>query len=200
MILNDKQIYELCLDVSCPMIAPCMSKLVRAVGEGTAERKVVSYGLSSCGYDIRLDDKSIRVFRHIPGKVVDPKKFDDNFLGNAVRFTSALGKGCILPAHTYVLCVSMEKFCIPDNIRGRVEGKSTYARCGIGVNVTPLEPGWVGYLTLEIHNSSDSDVCIYTEEGIAQIEFATIDRPEVTYGDRKGKYQNQQDEIVLPRV
>lgn len=187
MILNDKEITYECIENG--MITPFISAQTK-VGK-------VSYGLSSFGYDFRVSFDSFKVFRHIPGKVVDVKNFCSEFLLD--EKSDSQGR-FIIPHHSYALCVSIEKFKIPEDVVGVCVGKSTYARAGIIVNVTPLEPGWQGYLTIEISNSSDSDVYIYAAEGIAQAQFFRGARPETTYSDRKGKYQNQEAEVTEPRI
>lgn len=196
MLLNDTEILKLCEE---GMIRPYYTESVRKVGD----TKVISYGVSSYGYDIRLDYEDIRVFQHVPGRVVNPKAFDEMFLRESHRFDlrdEGFGSGVILPAHTYLLGNSVEMFVMPDDVIATCLGKSTYARCGVAVNVTPLEPGWTGYLTIEVYNSSDSDVYIYTGEGIAQLMFFRGNKPEVTYANRQGKYQRQPRSITLPKV
>jgi dCTP deaminase len=151
-------------------------------------RKIISYGLGSAGYDIRVDDE-FKIFSPIPGNaggVVDPKDFNPQLL------TTFVGDSCDVPPHSYVLCKSKERFIVPEDIAITCIGKSTYARCGLHVNVTPLEPGWEGILTIEISNATPSPVRIYADEGIAQILFFQLSgRVKVSYRDRKGKYQNQ---------
>lgn len=154
---------------------------------------VISYGLSSYGYDIRVAPE-FKVFTNVHNVVVDPKKFDDR------SFVDIDEKECIIPPNSFALARTMEYFRIPRNVLVVCLGKSTYARCGIIVNVTPLEPTWEGYLTLEISNTTPLPAKIYAEEGIAQLLFFEGDEePEVAYADRKGKYMNQVG-VVLPRM
>jgi dCTP deaminase len=153
----------------------------------------ISYGLSSYGYDIRLADE-YRIFSSARGAVVDPKDFS----GEA--FVSHRGKCCVIPPQSYVLASSLERFHMPCGVLAICTGKSTYARCGIVVNVTPLEPGWTGQLTMCIANTSPLPVKVYSGEGIAQVLFLEGDELcAVSYADRGGKYQSQVG-IVLPRV
>lgn len=163
--------------------------------------KIISYGLSSYGYDIRLSDKDFRIFKHIPGEVVDPKNFNPNFLEKVDLITDETGSYFILPGHSYGLGVALEKLQIPDDVTVICIGKSTYARCGIIANLTPGEASWKGHLTLEISNSSSSDCKIYANEGIVQLLFLQSDEKcETTYEDRDGKYQNQSENVTLSRV
>ena len=169
------------------MIEPFVDHLVR---DG-----VISYGLSSYGYDIRVADE-FRIFT--PGlgdlAVVDPKRLDDRTM---VDFQ---GEVCIIPPNSFALARTVEYFRIPRNVLCLCVGKSTYARCGIIVNVTPFEPEWEGYVTLEISNTTPLPAKIYANEGIAQVLFFEADEVcEVSYADRRGKYQGQRG-IALPRV
>jgi dCTP deaminase len=153
----------------------------------------ISYGLSSYGYDIRLADE-FRIFANINATVVDPKKLDER------NFIDFKGDVCIIPPNSLVLGRTLEYFKIPRNILTVCYGKSTYARCGIIVNVTPFEPEWEGFATLEISNTSPLPAKIYANEGIAQVIFLEADEVcETSYADRKGKYQGQ-TEITYPRV
>lgn len=189
--LVDSMIAELCTRKP-PMIDPFVPKQIRQTprprGLTTAMLPCISYGLSSCGYDIRLAEE-FRVFapRYDKIGVVDPKKFDDRLL------KTHKGPDCLIPPRGYVLARSLERFHMPEDVAGVVWGKSTYARCGIIVNVTPLEPGWKGVLTLEISNSCELPALIYAGEGIAQVLFSKLPmRPSTTYEDRGGKYDNQE--------
>ncbi len=160
----------------------------RQVQEG-----VISYGLSSYGYDIRVADE-FKIFTNVFSSVVDPKGFDPRSM---VDFK---GDVCIIPPNSFALARSVEYFRIPRNVLTICLGKSTYARCGIIVNVTPFEPEWEGYVTLEISNTTPLPAKIYANEGIAQVLFFEADEEcEVSYADKKGKYQRQQG-IVLPRL
>jgi dCTP deaminase len=177
------------------MIHPFVDRKIRRAPNG---RPVLSYGLSSYGYDLRLSDHDFRVFRHIPGHVVDPKAFDDRCLTQAELHTDPAGQFFMLPAHTYGLGVTVERLCIPANVTVVFIGKSTYARSGIIINTTPGEAGWEGNLTLEISNSSDSDCRIYANEGICQALFYEGEPCDQPYGD--GKYQGQGSGVTLARV
>ncbi len=154
---------------------------------------VISYGLSSYGYDIRVADE-FKIFTNVFSSVVDPKGFDPRSM---VDFK---GDVCVIPPNSFALARSVEYFRIPRNVLTVCLGKSTYARCGIIVNVTPFEPEWEGYVTLEISNTTPLPAKIYANEGIAQVLFFEADEEcEVSYADKKGKYQRQQG-IVLPRL
>ncbi len=154
---------------------------------------VISYGLSSFGYDIRVSDH-FRIFTNVHGTVVDPKNFDPKGM---VEIQSEV---CIIPPNSFALALSVEYFRIPHNILTVCVGKSTYARCGIIVNVTPFEPGWEGQAVLEISNTTPLPAKVYAWEGLAQVLFFESDTPcEVSYADRHGKYQKQSG-ITLPKV
>ncbi|MFK5976685.1 MAG: dCTP deaminase [Sulfurovum sp.] len=161
--------------------------------EGLVSEGVVSYGLSSYGYDIRVTDE-FKIFTNINAEVVDPKNFSDN---NVVDFK---GEVCIVPPNSFALARTVEYFKMPRDTLAICLGKSTYARCGIIVNVTPFEPGFEGHITIEISNTTPLPAKIYANEGIAQVLFFQGDEPcETTYSDRKGKYQSQTG-ITLPRI
>lgn len=167
------------------MIAPFEDSQVR---EG-----IISYGLSSYGYDIRVADE-FKVFTNIHTTIVDPKAFDNR------SFEDFKGSVCIIPPNSFALARSYEYFRIPRHILAICVGKSTYARCGVIVNVTPFEPEWEGYATLEISNTTPLPAKIYANEGIAQVIFLESDEVcQVSYGDKKGKYQGQSG-ITLPRI
>ena len=154
---------------------------------------VISYGLSSMGYDIRVTD-DFKIFTNVKQAVVDPKEF------NRDSFIDFTGSTCVIPPNSFALARSVEYFRMPRSVLGICLGKSSYARCGIVVNITPLEPGWEGHLTIEISNTTPLPARIYSFEGIAQVLFFEAGSlPEVSYADRKGKYQGQQG-ITLPRV
>lgn len=161
--------------------------------------KVISYGTGSYGYDLRLSPKDFRVFRHIPGQVLNPKAFNPNFLYQAELLSCEYGDYFILPHHTYALGVSLERLDIPENIEVIFIGKSTYARAGIIVNMTPGEAGWKGHLTIEISNSSDADAMIFANEGICQALFFEGEPTDIVYNNLR-KYQNQSEEVTLARV
>ena len=193
MILNDLEIAAL---AEGGMITPFIPRLIRKVNSVPA----ISFGLSSFGYDITLSPVEFRIFRRIPGDVVDPKAFTSDHLESSTLQQDANGAWFILPAHSYALAVTIERFRMPPDVIAICLGKSTYARTGVIVNVTPLEPGWEGHLTLEISNSSDSDVRVYADEGIAQLVFLRGNPPATTYADRSGKYQNQAHAVTLARI
>ncbi len=154
---------------------------------------VISWGLSSMGYDIRIADE-FKIFTNVWNSMVDPKKFDEK------SFVDFKGPECVIPPNSFALARTVEYFRIPRNVLTICCGKSTYARCGLIVNVTPFEPEWEGYAVLEVSNTTPLPAKIYANEGIAQVLFFASDEPcEVSYGDRKGKYQKQQS-IVLPKV
>jgi dCTP deaminase len=180
---SDKWIREKSLNEE--MITPFCEGLV---GEG-----VVSYGLSSYGYDIRVSNE-FKIFTNINAEVVDPKDFNQN---NVVDFK---GDVCIVPPNSFALARTIEYFKMPRDTLAICLGKSTYARCGIIVNVTPFEPGFEGHITIEISNTTPLPAKIYANEGIAQVLFLQGDEQcETTYSDRKGKYQSQTG-ITLPRI
>lgn len=160
----------------------------------TQFNKIISYGTSSYGYDIRAADEW-KVFTNINTTIVDPKHFDEN------NFVDVSGKEyCIIPPNSFALARSIEKIKVPDDVLVVCLGKSTYARCGIIVNVTPLEPGWEGYITLEFSNTTPLPAKIYAYEGVAQLLFFESDeRCETTYRERNGKYQHQTG-VTLPML
>jgi len=154
---------------------------------------VISFGISSYGYDIRVADE-FKIFTNVYSAVVDPKHFDPNSM---VDFK---GEICVIPPNSFALARTVEYFRIPRDVLTICLGKSTYARCGIIVNVTPFEPEWEGYVTLEISNTTPLPARIYANEGIAQVLFFQADEVcDVSYADKKGKYQKQ-EAIVLPKV
>ena len=154
---------------------------------------VISFGVSSYGYDIRVADE-FKIFTNVYSAVVDPKNFDSHSM---VDFK---GEICVIPPNSFALARTVEYFRIPRDVLTVCLGKSTYARCGIIVNVTPFEPEWEGYVTLEISNTTPLPARIYANEGIAQVLFFQADEVcEVSYADKKGKYQKQ-EAIVLPKL
>jgi dCTP deaminase len=193
MIKNDTWITEM---AAKGMLEPFEPKLVRRV----QDLPVISYGLSSYGYDLRLSPREFRIFRHIPGTVVDPKNFSSANLEPAALHTDANGSYFILPAHSYGLGVALERLEVPDNVTVICIGKSTYARIGLIANLTPAEAGWRGHLTLEFSNSSSADCRVYANEGIVQLLFLEGEACAVSYEDRRGKYQDQSEMVTLARV
>ena len=193
MLLND---LEIAAFAKGGMISPFIPRLIRSVNDTPA----ISFGLSSFGYDITLSPAEFRIFQRIPGDVVDPKNFTPDHLRSSALLQGIDGSWCVLPAHSYALAVSLEHFKMPCDVIAVCLGKSTYARTGVIVNVTPLEPAWEGHLTIEISNSSDSDVRVYANEGIAQLLFFRGNPPATTYADRAGKYQAQPHAVTLARI
>ena len=182
-IKSDRWIRRMALEHG--MIEPFVDSQVQA--------GVVSYGLSSYGYDIRVADE-FKVFTNINSTVVDPKHFDPR------SFVDIKGETCIVPPNSFALARTIEYFRIPRDVLTVCLGKSTYARCGIIVNVTPFEPEWEGTVTLEISNTTPLPARIYSNEGIAQVLFFQSDEPcERSYADKKGKYLKQQG-VTLPKI
>ena len=182
-IKSDKWIRKMALEHK--MIEPFEDRQVR--------QGVVSYGLSSYGYDIRVADE-FKVFTNINSTVVDPKNFD------ARSFVDVVADVCIIPPNSFALAKTVEYFRIPRNVLTICVGKSTYARCGLIVNVTPFEPEWEGYVTLEISNTTPLPAKVYANEGISQVLFFESDEDcDVSYADKKGKYQGQQG-LTLPKL
>ena len=171
------------------MIEPYVPHQVSSV----EEKRIVSYGTSSYGYDIRCSTE-FKIFTNINAAVVDPKAFD------ASSFIEFHGEVCIIPPNSFALARTIEYFRIPRNVLTLCVGKSTYARCGIIVNVTPFEPEWEGHVTLEFSNTTPLPAKIYANEGVAQvIFFESEEECEISYKDRKGKYQGQTG-VTLPRT
>jgi dCTP deaminase len=167
------------------MIEPFVDEQVR--------QGVVSYGVSSYGYDVRVGNE-IKVFTNVYNTVVDPKSFDPR------SFVDIVADECIIPPNSFALASTIEYFRIPRDILTVCLGKSTYARCGIIVNVTPFEPEWEGHVTIEISNTTPLPAKIYANEGIAQVLFFQGDEPcERSYKDKKGKYQAQRG-VTLPKL
>lgn len=173
------------------MISPFVERQIRHIDEN--KPPVVSYGLSSYGYDIRVADE-FKIFTNVHNSIVDPKNFTAN------SFVAIHSDVCIVPPNSFALARSVEYFKIPRNILTLCLGKSTYARCGIIVNVTPFEPEWEGYVTIEISNTTPLPAKIYANEGIAQVIFLEADTLcDVSYADRNGKYMKQVG-ITLPTI
>ena len=182
-VMSDRWIRKMAVEER--MIEPFHDKQVRA--------GVISYGVSSYGYDARIADE-FKIFTNINHTIVDPKDFDPR------SFVDFKGEQCIIPPNSFALARTIEKFRIPRNVIVVCVGKSTYARCGIIVNVTPLEPEWEGIVTLEVSNTTPLPARIYAGEGIAQFLFFEGNEPcQTSYADKKGKYQAQQG-LTLPRV
>jgi len=168
-------------------------KMIEPFVESQVREGVISFGLSSYGYDMRVAD-DYRIFTNVNTAVVDPKHFDPR------SFVEFKGEVCVIPPNSFALGRSVEYFRIPRDILTICVGKSTYARCGIIVNVTPFEPEWEGFVTLEISNTTPLPARVYSNEGLCQVVFLQADEIcETSYKDKKGKYQAQQG-IVLPRI
>ena len=182
-VLSDKWIKEMVRTNN--MISPFENKQVR-------DNKI-SYGLSSFGYDARVSNE-FKIFTNVNSEIVDPKNFKLN------SFISKKGDECIIPPNSFVLSSTVEYFRIPNDVMVICLGKSTYARCGIIVNVTPLEPSWEGNVTLEFSNTTPLPAKIYANEGAAQFIFLKgNEKPDITYADRNGKYMKQSG-VTLPKV
>ena len=182
-VLSDKWIKEMAKTHN--MISPFEDKQVR----GTK----ISYGLSSFGYDARVSNE-FKIFTNVNSEIIDPKNFKQN------NFISKNGEECIIPPNSFVLSSTVEYFKIPNNVMVICLGKSTYARCGIIVNVTPLEPSWEGHVTLEFSNTTPLPAKIYANEGVAQFIFLKgNEKPDITYADRNGKYMKQSG-VTLPKI
>ena len=182
-VLSDKWIKKMALD---GMISPFEEKQIN--------KGKISYGLSSYGYDARVSNE-FKIFTNVNSEIVDPKNYKPS------NFVTKKTSECIIPPNSFVLASTIESFKIPKDVLVICLGKSTYARCGIIVNVTPLEPGWEGHLTLEFSNTTPLPAKIYANEGVAQFVFLKgNEKPEVSYSDRKGKYMGQGPEATLPKV
>ena len=181
-VLSDKWIKKMALD---GMISPFEEK---QISEGK-----ISYGLSSFGYDARVSNE-FKIFTNVNSEIVDPKNFKPS------NFVTKNVSEFIIPPNSFVLASTVEYFKIPKDVLVICLGKSTYARCGIIVNVTPLEPGWEGHVTLEFSNTTPLPAKIYANEGVAQFVFLKgNEKPEISYSDRKGKYMGQTG-VTLPKV
>ena len=182
-VLSDRWIKKMAIEKE--MIKPFVSE--------QKSSKNISYGLSSYGYDARVSNE-FKIFTDVDSVIVDPKNFKRN------SFVSRTGKECIIPPNSFVLASTVEYFKIPKDVLVICLGKSTYARCGIIVNVTPLEPGWEGHVTLEFSNTTPLPAKIYANEGAAQFIFLKGNEdPEITYAQRGGKYMKQTG-VTLPKV
>ena len=167
--------------------------MIEPFERGQVRNGVISYGISSYGYDIRIAEE-FKIFTNVNSSVVDPKHMDP---ASMVDFKGPI---CVIPPNSFALGRTVEYFRVPRNVLCTCVGKSTYARCGIIVNVTPFEPEWEGFVTLEISNTTPLPARVYANEGIAQVLFFQSDEScEVSYADKKGKYQKQQG-LTLPRL
>ena len=200
MILNDATIRKLCVyggPAGEAVVRP--NAMIEPFSEGVQGGGVISYGLSHAGYDLRLGDELL-VFKNTWNEIIDPNRFKEEEYRKRVfdRVTPApkasrLPEGAyVIPGHCYALGAWLEYLRIPTHLKGRCVGKSTLARCGVGINTTPLEPGWCGHLTIEIANHSQCPVLVFARQGIAQLEFEQLTAPpEKDYGAKGGKYQSQ---------
>ena len=169
------------------------NNMIEPFADEQKKNGVISFGVSSYGYDARVSDE-FKVFTNVNNALVDPKNFSEE------SFIERKAESCIIPPNSFVLARTVEYFKIPRDVLVICLGKSTYARCGIIVNVTPLEPGWEGHVTLEFSNTTPLPAKIYANEGVAQFIFLKgNEEPEVTYADRKGKYMGQTG-VTLPKV
>lgn len=232
-LLSDREIIELCIGDN-PMLSPFIPELVRKINipvgtfysrdsygnpvkhssdDSLVTQKVISYGLSSYGYDLQLSPTRFRVFKKksiyervsealglSEPKIIDPKNFDESLLIDAKQYSDHTGIYWIMPPHSAALGTTPTRFNMPRNVIGIALGKSTYARCAVNPIVTPAESGWKGHLTLEFVNNSDYHCKIYANEGVLQMLFLRGAECDVSYADRKGKYQDQGEEVVLARV
>jgi dCTP deaminase len=192
MILNDRQIIERVKTQN--MIEPFEANKMRLVNDIPS----MSFGLGHFGYDLRLSPNDFRIFRHIPGTVIDPKNFNPKNLESVSLKQDSTGSYFLVPGHSYGLGVAIEKLNLPDDITTICMGKSSYARAGLIANITPGEAGWNGNLTLEFSNSSPCDCKIYANEGVVQLLFLKGDSCTTNYGE--GKYQGQTEEVTLARI
>jgi dCTP deaminase len=194
-IKSDRWIERKCEEMG--LITPFERQLIRSVDD----RRIISAGLSSYGYDCRLARDVFKVFSPISGTEIDPKRFDTNTLLDVPLKTAPDGSEYwLLPPHSYALGVTIETFIIPREITAIALGKSTYARCGLICNTTPLEADWRGRLVVELYNAANLPVRLYAEEGFVQILFFESDEVcRTSYADRAGKYQDQTG-LVLPKV
>jgi dCTP deaminase len=168
-------------------------RMIEPFSDAQVREGVISYGLSSYGYDVRIADE-FKIFTNINSTIVDPKHFDPR------SFVDFKGDVCVIPPNSFALARTVEYFRIPRNVIVVCLGKSSYARCGIIVNVTPLEPEWEGIVTLEVSNTTPLPAKIHADEGVAQMLFFESDEPcETSYADRRGKYQGQQG-LTLPKL
>jgi len=186
-IKSDRWIKQ--MSMRCEMISPFTGGQIKE----HRGHKLISYGLSSYGYDVRCCNE-FKIFTNVNSTIIDPKKFDEG------SFVTIKSNVCIIPPNSFVLARTLERFKIPRSVLVVCVGKSTYARCGIIVNVTPLEPEWEGYITMELSNTTPLPAKIYANEGIAQLLFFESDEVcESSYKDKKGKYQGQKG-ITLAKV
>ena len=182
-VLSDKWIKRMAKEQE--MISPFEEKQIRG--------NSISYGVSSYGYDARVADE-FKIFTNVNTEIVDPKNF------KSTSFVSRKGSECIIPPNSFVLASTVEYFKVPEDVLVICLGKSTYARCGIIVNVTPLEPSWCGHVTLEFSNTTPLPAKIYANEGVSQFVFIKgNEKPNVTYAKRKGKYMKQKG-VTLPKI
>ncbi len=190
MVLSDIEITNLCTGDN-PLISPFSPELVSKIND----KKIISYGLSSYGYDLRAGSE-FKIFTNINSREIDPKNIDEQSFVTVNKEDGHI----LIPPNGFILTYSPEKLCIPRNVTGVVLGKSTYARAGIVCICTPLESSWTGHVTLEFANTTNLPVRFYPGEGCCQVMFHTGNECGVSYADRGGKYMNQGKEVVLPKV
>lgn len=189
MLLNDKQILNLKNNID-----PFVPEVIR---KNEREEPVISYGLASFAYDLRLSDKDFKIFDRYAGgcSFADPKDFNEEL----IKTVRLVDNYFLIPAHTYALGTTLERIKMPNNICGLVQGKSTYARVGLMVNVTPIEPSWEGHITLEFFNAGERPLKVYAGEGIVALQFYQGEKPDICYQVRNGKYQNQDEKVEFAK-
>lgn len=188
-LLNDKEIKELAKD-----------GLISPFEEEQVEGGKISFGTSSFGYDMRAA-KQAEILNHYGNYRIDPKNFDEKgFVNDLTLEEGEHGKFFTIPGNSFALMHSVERFDMPENLTGIVVGKSTYARCGVIIPITPVEAGWRGHLTIEVSNTTQVPAKVYAYEGIAQIIFFRSRAPEMSYDNKTGKYQDQPKRIVHPKI
>lgn len=192
-IKSDKWIQKQCWGIGDPSFKPMIEPYESGQVKSLNKQNIISYGTSSYGYDVRCANE-FKIFTNVHSSIVDPKNFDEK------SFVDVVSDVCIIPPNSFVLARTIEYFRIPRDVLTICLGKSTYARCGIIVNVTPLEPEWEGHVTLEFSNTTPLPAKIYANEGVAQMLFFQSDEQcDVSYKDRSGKYQHQTG-VTLPKA
>jgi dCTP deaminase len=196
MILSDLQIKSLAEEND--MIHPYLDRLEERDSTGIP---VMSYGNSSYGYDLRLSDKDFYIYNEKDVlDIVDPKNYVKDYCRKVGTYTDESGSYYLIPPKTYALGVSVERLMMPRSVTGLCIGKSTYARIGLSTNITAIEAGWVGHVTLEFFNHLNQTIKVYANEGVVQILFFKGSPCDVSYKDRRGKYQHQEERVVFPKV
>ncbi len=204
MIRNDYWILRQDTNLITPFVAEHVREMELATLDSTADVRripVLSYGLSSYGYDLRLSPKDFKIFKkHKHANEIDPKRFESQFLEEGILNYSPNGNYFIMPANSYALGFSVERVTIPRDTTGICLGKSTYARCGVATNITPIDAGFKGHITLEFANLSPNPVRLYANEGCCQLILFGGLACKTSYADRQGKYQNQEEKVVNARI